>query len=213
MLSFSLHPGGWWPWWGPVDPARPPSPGPGPHGWRCRARALFIVWCSTSTERWRSMNLRRWWLLVPAGGLICSRLPGATNLRYGDPDADLERVESVAREACAGRRHAAVPGRLSDSGKGRTGDAPLSGGQRQRAALGAPLMVDAPAAGARAMPWRAWDNNTAAANSEASIREQRDRTILHGQPSSSRSGRPVIGCWCSTKRPPGATGPPPGAAR
>jgi len=119
------------------------------------------------------MTSAAWWPWCPQEGYLFTASL-ADNLRYGDPDADLERVESVAREA---RLEGDIRG-FPDGYQTLVGERgiTLSGGQRQRAALGRALMVDAPLL-VLDDALASVDNNTAAAIL-SSIREQRDRTIL-----------------------------------
>lgn len=121
-----------------------------------------------------SLNeLRHQVALVPQEGyLFTSSL--ADNLRYGDPQASLEQVEDAATQA---RLIEDVRG-FPDGFETLVGERgiTLSGGQRQRTALGRALLItssvlvldDALAS---------VDNNTAAAIL-ASIRRQRNRTIV-----------------------------------
>ena len=111
--------------------------------------------------------------MVPQEGfLFTSSL--ADNLRYGDPDASDERVQSSAEQA-----------RLADDVRGFpdgfqtvVGERgiTLSGGQRQRTALGRALLVSSPVL-ILDDALASVDNNTAAAVLE-SIRGQQGRTIV-----------------------------------
>ena len=98
----------------------------------------------------------------------------ADNLRYGEPDAALSKVEAAAEQA-----------RLLDDIKGfpdgfetLVGERgiTLSGGQRQRSALGRALLVSAPVL-VLDDALASVDNNTAASILE-SIRAQDARTIV-----------------------------------
>jgi len=118
-------------------------------------------------------ELRRDVAIVPQEGfLFTSTL--ADNLRYGEPEASDQRVESAAEQA-----------RLADDVKGFpdgfetiVGERgiTLSGGQRQRTALGRALLMSAPVL-VLDDALASVDNNTAAAILD-SIRAQDDRTIV-----------------------------------
>jgi len=117
--------------------------------------------------------LRRQVALVPQEGYLFTATL-ADNLRYGDPDASMEQVERAAHLA-----------RLEDDVKGfpdgfatLVGERgiTLSGGQRQRTALGRALLVEAPLL-VLDDALASVDNTTAAAIL-ASVRQQRDRTVL-----------------------------------
>ena len=132
---------------------------------------LYLDHCDVTTMRLD--DLRRRIALVPQEGyLFTSSL--ADNLRYGEPDASIEAVEAAAEQA-----------RLLDDVKGfpdgfetLVGERgiTLSGGQRQRTALGRALLMTAPVL-VLDDALASVDNNTAAAIL-ASIRQQRQRTIL-----------------------------------
>lgn len=111
--------------------------------------------------------------MVPQEGFLFTNTL-ADNLRYGEPDADLSRVEQAAEQA-----------RLLDDIKGfpdgfntLVGERgiTLSGGQRQRTALGRALLVTAPVL-VLDDALASVDNNTAAAILD-SIRAQDGRTIV-----------------------------------
>lgn len=111
--------------------------------------------------------------MVPQEGFLFTNSL-ADNLRYGEPDADLNRVEQAAEQA-----------RLMDDIKGfpdgfetLVGERgiTLSGGQRQRTALGRALLVTAPVL-VLDDALASVDNNTAAAILD-SIRAQDGRTIV-----------------------------------
>jgi len=118
-------------------------------------------------------ELRRDVAIVPQEGfLFTSTL--ADNLRYGEPEASDQRVESAAEQA-----------RLADDVKGFpdgfktiVGERgiTLSGGQRQRTALGRALLMSAPVL-VLDDALASVDNKTAAAILD-SIRAQDDRTIV-----------------------------------
>ena len=132
---------------------------------------LYLDRCDVTAMRLD--DLRRRIALVPQEGyLFTSSL--ADNLRYGEPDASIEAVEAAAEQA-----------RLLDDVKGfpdgfetLVGERgiTLSGGQRQRTALGRALLMTAPVL-VLDDALASVDNNTAAAIL-ASIRQQRQRTIL-----------------------------------
>ncbi|NDD67929.1 MAG: ABC transporter ATP-binding protein [Synechococcaceae bacterium WB9_4xC_028] len=132
---------------------------------------LYLDRCDITAMRLD--DLRRRIALVPQEGyLFTSSL--ADNLRYGEPDASIEAVEAAAEQA-----------RLLDDVKGfpdgfetLVGERgiTLSGGQRQRTALGRALLMTAPVL-VLDDALASVDNNTAAAIL-ASIRQQRQRTIL-----------------------------------
>ena len=118
-------------------------------------------------------SLRSRVALVPQEGYLftCSL---ADNLRYGDPEASLGRVERAAREA---RLEADIRG-FPDGYNTLVGERgiTLSGGQRQRTALGRALLVDAPLL-VLDDALASVDNNTAAAILR-SVRQQERRTVL-----------------------------------
>ena len=118
-------------------------------------------------------SLRSRVALVPQEGYLftCSL---ADNLRYGDPEASLGRVERAAQEA---RLEADIRG-FPDGYNTLVGERgiTLSGGQRQRTALGRALLVDAPLL-VLDDALASVDNNTAAAILR-SVREQDRRTVL-----------------------------------
>ena len=98
----------------------------------------------------------------------------ADNLRYGDPDADLERVEQAARQARLEGDIRGFPDGY-DTLVGERGIT-LSGGQRQRTALGRALLLDAPLLVLDDA--LASVDNTTAAGILAAIRSQRHRTVV-----------------------------------
>ena len=118
-------------------------------------------------------ELRQLVALVPQEGYLFTASL-ADNLRYGDPEASQDRVETAAGQArLAGDIKGFPEGYATLVGeRGIT----LSGGQRQRAALGRALLVDAPIL-VLDDALASVDNNTAAAILR-SIREQQGRTIL-----------------------------------
>lgn len=118
-------------------------------------------------------ELRQLVALVPQEGYLFTASL-ADNLRYGDPEAGQDRVETAAVQArLAGDIKGFPEGYATLVGeRGIT----LSGGQRQRAALGRALLMDAPIL-VLDDALASVDNNTAA-EILRSIREQQGRTIL-----------------------------------
>jgi ATP-binding cassette subfamily B protein len=132
---------------------------------------LFLDGCDLT--QFRLQDLRKQIALVPQEGyLFTSSL--ADNLRYGDPEAGMDRVEAAADQA-----------RLLDDVKGfpdgfdtLVGERgiTLSGGQRQRTALGRALLMTSPLL-VLDDALASVDNNTAA-EILASVRRQTQRTIV-----------------------------------
>ncbi|MCP9926852.1 ABC transporter ATP-binding protein [Cyanobium sp. CH-040] len=91
--------------------------------------------------RLRLKDLRRQVALVPQEGYLFTATL-ADNLRYGEPGASLERVQTVAQQA---RLEGDIRG-FPDGYQTLVGERgiTLSGGQRQRTALGRAMLVDAP---------------------------------------------------------------------
>ena len=121
----------------------------------------------------RLNDLREQIALVPQEGyLFTSSL--ADNLRYGEPEADIERVEAAAEQA---RLLGDVRG-FPDGMNTLVGERgiTLSGGQRQRTALGRALLMTAPVL-VLDDALASVDNNTAA-EILASVRRQTQRTIV-----------------------------------
>ena len=121
----------------------------------------------------RLNDLREQIALVPQEGyLFTSSL--ADNLRYGEPEADIERVEAAAEQA---RLLGDVRG-FPDGMNTLVGERgiTLSGGQRQRTALGRALLMKAPVL-VLDDALASVDNNTAA-EILASVRRQTQRTIV-----------------------------------
>ena len=118
-------------------------------------------------------DLRREVALVPQEGFLFTASL-ADNLRYGDPDASMEQVESAARQA---RLEGDIKG-FPDGYATLVGERgiTLSGGQRQRTALGRALLLDAPLLVLDDA--LASVDNTTAAEILRSIRQQRQRTVL-----------------------------------
>ncbi|KZR87376.1 putative multidrug resistance ABC transporter ATP-binding/permease protein YheI [Synechococcus sp. MIT S9509] len=118
-------------------------------------------------------DLREQIALVPQEGyLFTSSL--ADNLRYGEPEADMQRVEAAAEQA---RLLGDVRG-FPDGMNTLVGERgiTLSGGQRQRTALGRALLLKAPVL-VLDDALASVDNNTAA-EILASVRRQTQRTIV-----------------------------------
>jgi ATP-binding cassette subfamily B protein len=118
-------------------------------------------------------DLRRHIALVPQEGYLFTASL-ADNLRYGRPDAPLERVRQAARQA---RLEADIRG-FPDGYETLVGERgiTLSGGQRQRTALGRALLMEAPLLVLDDA--LASVDNTTAAEILRSVRGQRDRTVL-----------------------------------
>jgi len=132
---------------------------------------LFIDGCDVT--QLRLTDLRSLIALVPQEGyLFTSTL--ADNLRYGEPSAPLEAVEAAAAEARLLDDVRGFPDGF-DTLVGERGIT-LSGGQRQRTALGRALIMASPVL-VLDDALASVDNNTAAAIL-ASVRAQRQRTIL-----------------------------------
>ena len=132
---------------------------------------LFLDGCDLT--QLRLQDLREQIALVPQEGyLFTSSL--ADNLRYGDPEAGMDRVEAAADQA---RLLADVKGFPDgfDTLVGERGIT-LSGGQRQRTALGRALLMTSPLL-VLDDALASVDNNTAA-EILASVRRQTQRTIL-----------------------------------
>lgn len=132
---------------------------------------LFIDGCDVT--QLRLTDLRSLIALVPQEGyLFTSTL--ADNLRYGEPTAPLEAVEAAAAEARLLDDVRGFPDGF-DTLVGERGIT-LSGGQRQRTALGRAMIMSSPVL-VLDDALASVDNNTAAAIL-ASVRAQRQRTIL-----------------------------------
>ncbi|MFM7652170.1 MAG: ABC transporter ATP-binding protein [Vulcanococcus sp.] len=118
-------------------------------------------------------NLREQVAFVPQEGYLFTASL-ADNLRYGEPDADQQRVEQAALQA---RLEGDIRG-FPDGYRTLVGERgiTLSGGQRQRTALGRALLVEAPLL-VLDDALASVDNNTAA-EILASVRRQNDRTVL-----------------------------------
>jgi len=135
------------------------------------AGQLFIDGVDTTALRLE--DLRSQVALVPQEGYLFTATL-ADNLRYGDPEALLEQVESVATQA---RLAADIKG-FPDGYQTLVGERgiTLSGGQRQRTALGRALLLQAPLLVLDDA--LASVDNTTAAGILASVRSQQGRTVL-----------------------------------
>ena len=121
----------------------------------------------------RLSDLREQIALVPQEGyLFTSSL--ADNLRYGEPEAGLDRVEAAAEQARLLGDVRGFPDGM-DTLVGERGIT-LSGGQRQRTALGRALLLKSPVL-VLDDALASVDNNTAA-EILASVRRQTQRTIV-----------------------------------
>jgi ATP-binding cassette subfamily B protein len=118
-------------------------------------------------------ELRRRVALVPQEGYLFTATL-ADNLRYGDPEASLDRVEAAARQARLEDDIRGFPDGY-DTLVGERGIT-LSGGQRQRTALGRALLVDAPLLVLDDA--LASVDNTTAAGILREVRGRRHRTVL-----------------------------------
>jgi ATP-binding cassette subfamily B protein len=118
-------------------------------------------------------DLRRQVALVPQEGYLFTASL-ADNLRYGEPEAGMGRVEEAARRAqLEGDIRSFPDGYQTLVGeRGIT----LSGGQRQRTALGRALLIKAPLLVLDDA--LASVDNTTAAGILSTIRQQGDRTVL-----------------------------------
>ncbi|PSB38612.1 ABC transporter ATP-binding protein [Aphanothece minutissima] len=123
--------------------------------------------------RLRLSDLRRQVALVPQEGYLFTASL-ADNLRYGDPEAGMDRVEEAARQA---RLEGDIKG-FPDGYRTLVGERgiTLSGGQRQRTALGRALLVDAPLLVLDDA--LASVDNTTAAGILRSVREEQRRTVV-----------------------------------
>jgi len=123
--------------------------------------------------RLRLGDLRRQVALVPQEGYLFTASL-ADNLRYGDPEAGMDRVEEAARQA---RLEGDIKG-FPDGYRTLVGERgiTLSGGQRQRTALGRALLVDAPLLVLDDA--LASVDNTTAAGILRSVREEQWRTVV-----------------------------------
>ena len=132
---------------------------------------LFLDGCDLT--QLRLQDLREQIALVPQEGyLFTSSL--ADNLRYGDPEAGMDRVEAAADQARLLTDVKGFPDGF-DTLVGERGIT-LSGGQRQRTALGRALLMTSPLL-VLDDALASVDNNTAA-EILASVRRQTQRTIV-----------------------------------
>ena len=132
---------------------------------------LFLDGCDLT--QLRLQDLREQIALVPQEGyLFTSSL--ADNLRYGDPEAGMDRVEAAADQARLLNDVKGFPDGF-DTLVGERGIT-LSGGQRQRTALGRALLMTSPLL-VLDDALASVDNNTAA-EILASVRRQTQRTIV-----------------------------------
>ncbi len=132
---------------------------------------LFLDGCDLTSLRLQ--DLREQVALVPQEGYLFTNTL-ADNLRYGNPSADITTVEAAAEQARLIDDVRGFPDGF-DTLVGERGIT-LSGGQRQRTALGRALLMTSPVL-ILDDALASVDNNTAAAIL-ASIRQQRQRTIL-----------------------------------
>ncbi len=135
------------------------------------ANALFLNGCDITSVDLNA--LRHQVALVPQEGYLFTATL-ADNLRYGDPEAEADRVEQAAVQA---RLEGDIKGFPDGFGTlvGERGIT-LSGGQRQRTALGRALLVEAPLL-VLDDALASVDNNTAA-DILQSVRNQQGRTVL-----------------------------------
>ena len=132
---------------------------------------LFLDGCDLTTLRLR--DLREHVALVPQEGYLFTNSL-ADNLRYGNPNAEIAKVEAAAEQARLMDDVRGFPDGF-DTLVGERGIT-LSGGQRQRTALGRALLMTSPIL-VLDDALASVDNNTAAAIL-GSIRQQRQRTIV-----------------------------------
>jgi ATP-binding cassette subfamily B multidrug efflux pump len=118
-------------------------------------------------------DLRRQVALVPQEGFLFTATL-ADNLRYGEPEAPMERVEAAAELAQLAPDIRGFP----DGYQTLVGERgiTLSGGQRQRTALGRALLVDRPIL-VLDDALASVDNRTAGAILRA-VRDQQQRTVV-----------------------------------
>ena len=135
------------------------------------ANALFLNGCDITSVDLNA--LRHQVALVPQEGYLFTATL-ADNPRYGDPEAEADRVEQAAVQA---RLEGDIKGFPDGFGTlvGERGIT-LSGGQRQRTALGRALLVEAPLL-VLDDALASVDNNTAA-DILQSVRNQQGRTVL-----------------------------------
>jgi ATP-binding cassette subfamily B protein len=123
--------------------------------------------------RLRLDDLRAQIALVPQEGYLFTNSL-ADNLRYGEPQASMNRVESAAEQARLMSDVRGFPDGM-DTLVGERGIT-LSGGQRQRTALGRALLMDCPVL-VLDDALASVDNNTAA-EILTSVRRQTQRTVV-----------------------------------
>ena len=135
------------------------------------ANVVFLNGCDITSVDLNA--LRHQVALVPQEGYLFTATL-ADNLRYGDPEAEADRVEQAAVQA---RLEGDIKGFPDGFGTlvGERGIT-LSGGQRQRTALGRALLVEAPLL-VLDDALASVDNNTAA-DILQSVRNQQGRTVL-----------------------------------
>ena len=123
--------------------------------------------------RLRLEDLRAQLALVPQEGYLFTNTL-ADNLRYGEPQASMDRVESAAEQARLMSDVRGFPDGMSTlvGERGIT----LSGGQRQRTALGRALLMECPVL-VLDDALASVDNNTAA-EILTSVRRQTQRTVV-----------------------------------
>jgi len=133
--------------------------------------AVFLNGCDITSVDLNA--LRHQVALVPQEGYLFTATL-ADNLRYGDPEAEADRVEQAAVQA---RLEGDIKGFPDGYGTlvGERGIT-LSGGQRQRTALGRALLVEAPLL-VLDDALASVDNSTAA-DILQSVRNQQGRTVL-----------------------------------
>jgi ATP-binding cassette subfamily B protein len=135
------------------------------------ANVVFLNGCDITSVDLNA--LRHQVALVPQEGYLFTATL-ADNLRYGDPEAEADRVEQAAVQA---RLEGDIKGFPDGYGTlvGERGIT-LSGGQRQRTALGRALLVEAPLL-VLDDALASVDNSTAA-DILQSVRNQQGRTVL-----------------------------------
>jgi ATP-binding cassette subfamily B protein len=170
-LSFDIHPGELVAVVGPVGCGKTTLARALGRMVEVPADRLFLD--GVDVTRLRLSDLRRQVALVPQEGYLFTASL-ADNLRYGDPEAGMERVEEAARQA---RLDGDIKG-FPDGYRTLVGERgiTLSGGQRQRTALGRALLVEAPLLVLDDA--LASVDNTTAAGILRSVREEQQRTVV-----------------------------------